>query len=144
MRFLFLSAVLCASVSYTALAKEASDINVTEAYAFPNMSGMPMGAAFLSVKNNKTEACELKKAESSITETIELHDNLEKDGVMRMIHMVSVTIPASKEVIFKPGGKHLMLLGLKKKLQEKDEFTVLLDFGACGTLNQLFTVKPRP
>ena len=39
------------------------------------------------------------------------------DGAMAMVHMSDFTIKAHQTIQFKPAGKHMMLMGLKKPLK---------------------------
>ena len=43
---------------------------------------------------------------------VEMHESVEKDGMMTMQPIDSVDIPAKGTVAFAPGGKHLMLWGV--------------------------------
>ena len=43
---------------------------------------------------------------------VEMHESVDKDGMMTMERIDSVDIPAKGEVAFAPGGKHLMLWGV--------------------------------
>ena len=43
---------------------------------------------------------------------VEMHESVEKNGVMSMKPIDSVDVPAKGEVAFAPGGKHLMLWGV--------------------------------
>lgn len=42
-----------------------------------------------------------------------IHESREDDGVMRMLHVDAVEIPAEGMVSFAPGGFHVMLMGLQ-------------------------------
>lgn len=137
--------IACMSaLAFLPAAARAADIEVPDAYAYPSVAKMAMGAAFLTLKNTSGKECIFQGAKSDVTETIELHDTVQNGDVMQMKHLASVTLPAGETVEFVPGARHLMLMGLKKPLKEADRFMVLLDFGACGTLEKPFIVKLRP
>ncbi|CAM3757403.1 copper chaperone PCu(A)C [Parendozoicomonas haliclonae] len=106
--------VLVLFCSTLSLAAPVGDIIVTE----PRIRAMPPGsmntAAYLSIKNVSTSDVKLVKATSPISDNVQLHDNIKKDGKMSMVHQMSVNIPAGKKVKFKPGGLHIMIMGLKK------------------------------
>jgi hypothetical protein len=48
--------------------------------------------------------------------------------VMRMRQIDGIDLPAGKTVELKPGGMHLMLIGLTKPLREHDSFPLTLVF----------------
>lgn len=43
---------------------------------------------------------------------VEMHEAIEKDGMMSMAAVKAVDIPAGEDVTFGPGGKHLMIWGI--------------------------------
>lgn len=71
-------------------------------------------AAFVKITNTSDTAISLIKASSNISEKTEYHTHLHKDGVAMMHKMDQLVIPAQKSVYLQPGGKHIMLMNLKK------------------------------
>ena len=43
---------------------------------------------------------------------LEMHETIEKDGMMSMEPLKSIPVPAGKTVKLEPGGKHLMIWGV--------------------------------
>lgn len=43
---------------------------------------------------------------------MEMHETIEKDGMMSMAQLESIPVPAGKTVKMEPGGKHLMIWGV--------------------------------
>jgi len=50
------------------------------------------------------------------------------DSVRRMVHIEALKLPARREVKLAPGIMHLMLMGLKAKLQKGTSFPLTLNF----------------
>ena len=48
-------------------------------------------------------------------------------------------VPAGGEVLLKPGGYHIMLIGMKRNLEVGDTFELELEFESSGRL----TVEPE-
>ena len=69
-----------------------------------------MTAGYLSIFNPGPEALVIVGAESPSFGSIEVHGTIMVDGVARMRHQASVTVPAGETVRFEPGGLHLMLM----------------------------------
>jgi periplasmic copper chaperone A len=69
-----------------------------------------MTAGYLSIFNPGPEALVIVGAESPVFGSIEVHGTVMVDGVARMRHQESVTVPAGETVRFEPGGLHLMLM----------------------------------
>jgi copper(I)-binding protein len=65
------------------------------------------------------------------------------DGdVMTMREVDAVDLPAGQTVEFKPGGFHLMLMGLKAPLKLGDKFAMTLRFEKAGEV--VITVHVEP
>jgi copper(I)-binding protein len=110
------------------------------AAATPPTIGSPMaspvaaaiGAAFLTVINHGRHDDELVAAASSISANVEIHETENHAGVMEMRPVDDVEIHAGETVIFKPGGYHFMLVGLKQDLTPGSTFTLTLTFEHAG------------
>jgi len=63
---------------------------------------------------------EITGAQSPVCNSVEFHQMRMQKGMMRMKQMNKLTVPAHGSVVFKSGGSHLMLTGLKKPLQAGD------------------------
>lgn len=98
-------------------------------------SGATMnGAAYLQVRNTGSTADRLIKATSDIAEMVELHTVVREGDVMKMEPVEAIDVPANGEAILKPGGFHIMLLGLKQELKVGEKFTITLQFEQAGTV----------
>ena len=53
-----------------------------------------------------------------------MHDIKITDDVVKMFKVENVQIKPKSELFLQPGGRHLMLFGLKKKLNEKESFVL--------------------
>lgn len=63
---------------------------------------------------------------SPIAKMVEIHESMTMGGVNHMHEVESVALPAGKAVQLKPGGHHVMLMGLAKPLKAGE--TVALTF----------------
>jgi len=73
-----------------------------------------MGAAYLRIDNDGGAKERLVGAESPIAGSVSIHETLVEGGIARMQPRAGgFEIPAGGELVLEPGGKHLMLEGLK-------------------------------
>lgn len=107
-------------------------IAIKHAWARPTASGAVNGAAYFTIENAGKADDVLTGAKTAIAAKSELHESLMENGVMIMRPLGDVVVPAAGSVDFKPGGKHLMLLGLKSPLTAGQTFTVTLQFKNAG------------
>ncbi len=107
----------------------ASNIDVKDAYARATPPVLPNSAAFMSISNNSSSDIALVKAQSSAASVVELHTHDIKDGVMKMYQVPQIDIKANSTTTLKPGGFHVMLIGLTNKpLKVGQEIDLKLTF----------------
>ena len=92
------------------------------------------GAAYMIIKNSGKMADKLLKAESNVSQVVELHISEVDDGVMRMRQVEYIDVPAKGEAELKPGGLHIMLIGLTEDLIEGDTIELKLYFENFGEM----------
>jgi copper(I)-binding protein len=87
------------------------------------------GAAFMVLLNGTDAPVRLQSAATDVSAVVELHETVDENGVMRMIPQPDgFEIPAGGTVELKPGGKHVMLMGLAAPLEVGQSFTLTLQF----------------
>jgi periplasmic copper chaperone A len=94
----------------TAPAPAGTDPAVSAAWVRQVPPAARMTAGYLSIFNPGPEALVVVGAESPLFGSIEIHGTVMVDGVARMRHQETVTVPAGETVRFEPGGLHLMLM----------------------------------
>jgi len=114
-----------------------SDAAPTSASGTAEMGGemgeMKMGAAYMLIANSGG-ADKLISASTNVAKTVELHTVIEENGVMQMRPVEGgIEVPASGNVELKPGGYHVMLIGLTKDLKAGDTVDLTLQFEKAGT-----------
>jgi copper(I)-binding protein len=98
------------------------------------------GAVFMQLRNKGDEADRLVGGETDVAQVVEIHETV-MDGEMMKMQMLAdgLEVPAKGEVLLKPGGYHIMLVGMQRDLEVDDTFTLKLHFEKSGTI----TVKPK-
>jgi copper(I)-binding protein len=97
--------------------------------------------AYVKIVNANLED-QLISAKSSISESVEIHSMIEKDGMMMMRHLENgIALQAGEISILRPGGNHLMLIGLQKSLSLNDKVLIELEFEKQGRKQITFEVK---
>jgi len=79
--------------------------------------------AFVTLES--TENAKVVGVKTAAAKTAEIHASDMRDGVMHMHALESLVLPAGKAVELKPGGHHVMLMGLAKTLGEGDAVTLV-------------------
>jgi copper(I)-binding protein len=91
-------------------------------------------AVYVTLSNAGSQPDALILAATDAARTVELHEVVQEGGVMKMRPIPRIPIPAGGKVELKPGGYHIMLLGLKNDLKPGDKVPVTLTFDRGGEL----------
>ncbi len=87
------------------------------------------GAVYMILTNGTGQDDQLLGASSDVAEAVEVHKSMvDANGVMQMQPQEFVDLPKGEAVEFKPGGLHIMFIGLKKDLNIGETITVTLHF----------------
>ena len=87
------------------------DVTVDHGWVrLPAVAGRP--AAYFTLHGGKAGAI-LIGVSSPDAESASLHESMEMNGMSSMAPLTQVAAPAGGKVAFAPGGKHVMLFGLK-------------------------------
>lgn len=99
---------------------------------------------FMALANNGAKAVRLVSVASPLAEVSELHTHVEDQGVMRMRAVESIRVDAGATVELAPGGLHVMLINLKRPLQEGDSVPITLacDNGSSSEIKAVVRALP--
>lgn len=98
-------------------------------------------AAFFSLKNGPRPD-RLLGVKTPAAEVVELHETRREQGVTRMQRQAGIALAPREEVVFAPGGRHLMLINVRQPLQAGDKVPLTLKFRRAGTLVVEAEVRP--
>src|SRR5215467_10285899 len=126
------------AVATTALAQPAQ-IEVNNAWAGATPGKAENGAAYVTIQSPTADR--LVSASSPVAAKAELHTMSMEGMVMKMRPMAGVDIPAGQPVTLKPGGEHIMLMGLNQPLRQGQSFPLTLDFEKAGPRTVTVTVE---
>lgn len=128
-------------------ASQGPAVTVSDVWARPARmagDGHEMGmtsAVYFVLRNRGSQADRLVAASTAVAGRVELHETRQEGDMMRMAPVQTVEIPAGGEVVFKPGGLHVMLMDLKRDLKVGDSFELTLKFERAGELTVTVPVR---
>jgi len=132
MKLLPTLAALCAlALTSPALA---ADIAVSSPWARASAPNAPNGACYLEIANTGKEPDRLVSASSPVAAKVELHTHLMDNGVMKMRPVDAFEVAPGEPQVLRPGGNHIMLMGLKETLKAGARFPVTLTFAKAGAV----------
>jgi periplasmic copper chaperone A len=140
-----IAACLLAACSAAVFAQAAGKIRVEEPWArraaAMGGSGAGNGAVYVMLVNESAEADALVAVQSDAAGAAEIHETYRDMGMMMMRPVKQIHLPAGRKVELKPGGYHIMLLGLKQDLKPGAAVKLSLRFEKAGAVSAEATVK---
>ena len=106
----------------------ADAMSVIDPYVRAMPPGQKVTGAFLSLKNDSNSDRSLVRAESDVAKNVELHEHVHQDGMMQMREVEKIDIAKGTTTALKPGGLHIMLIGLTRDLKVGDIVDIKLIF----------------
>jgi copper(I)-binding protein len=99
------------------------------------------GAGFMTLKNNGSAPDRLVSAASPAARVVELHTHIREGDVMRMRPVADIPIPPGQTVHLRPGGLHIMLIGLTEPLRQGATMPLTLRFERAGEVQVTLSVE---
>ena len=99
------------------------------------------GAAYMTLKIAGSASDRLVKVTSPDAEVVEIHTMAMDGGVARMREVKAIDVKPGAATQLKPGGFHLMMIGLKRPLREGESIKLTLTFEKAGTIDVDATVE---
>jgi hypothetical protein len=137
MRSLLIAAALFLPLSAYA------EVKVVEPWipeAPPNAQAL---GAFMVLENDEDREVKVINAWAPGFDTIELHKSVEENGMHKMIKQDALVIPPMGSLELRPGGYHVMLIGVHKPPKAGDVIPLRLDFEGLPSQTIQVPVKKR-
>ncbi len=138
LRYLSLAAALLVTALLSNLAAAADytlgDLTIHKPWARASIGQAQAGAAYLTVMNKGSLPDRLIAAEGTVANRVELHTHMMDGGVMRMRPVKAIEVAPGEPAVLKPGGLHVMLMGLKAPLVKGESFPLTLVFEKAGRI----------
>ena len=127
----------------TASAQQAGSLQITGAWARATPKGAQVGGGYLKITNTGSAPDRLVSGSSPVAGKFELHEMSMSGGVAKMRELTNgLDIKPGETIELKPGGNHIMLVGLKQPLERGKVFTATLQFEKAGKFEVEFKVEP--
>jgi len=138
--FTIICTVLGMTFSASTLAQNVSQtvttnaIKVENAYTRATVPGQQVAGGFMKIENKGASVDQLLSASSPAAGEVQLHEMAMEGNVMKMRQVKDIAVPAGGAVELKPGGLHLMFMGLKGPFAAGETVPVKLKFAKAGEL----------
>ncbi len=122
-------------------AAQSGPLRIEQAWSRATPGGANIGVGYLRVTNTGSTPDRLLGGATDVASRIETHDMKMEDGVMKMRALTQgIEIAPGATIELKPGGMHLMIVGLKQGLKAGDSVPATLRFEKAGVVPVTFNV----
>lgn len=116
-------------------------LKIAHPWARATPKGAAVGGGYLKITNTGAAPDRLIGGSSDAAGKFEIHEMSMDGGVMKMRPLANgITIKPGETVELKPGGLHVMFMGLRKPFAEGDMVKSTLVFEKAGKVNVEFKV----
>ncbi|WP_142416198.1 copper chaperone PCu(A)C [Bartonella massiliensis] len=139
-----LCALLFAVITLPAEAQQykLGDIEILNPWTRETPRGAKVGSGYLYIINHSDTPDRLVSISTNGVKTTEIHSMAVVNDIMKMEKMHNgIEIPGNGEITLKPGGNHIMFMGLSKPFKIGDKISAKLTFENAGTINVDFSVN---
>lgn len=122
------------TASNSTLAVSEGSVVVNRQWARASAMGTTMGAAYMDITATGGDELVEASVDASVAMMTELHEVVMADNQMKMQQVDKISLPAGETVALKPGGYHVMFMGLAAPLTEGSSIALTLTFATAGTI----------
>jgi copper(I)-binding protein len=120
----------------------AGPLKISAAWTRATPKGASVGGGYLKITNTGTTPDRLTGGSTDVASRFELHEMSMDNGVMKMRPLgQGLEIKPGQTVELKPGGYHIMFVGLKQQLEQGQHVKATLVFEKAGKVDVDFAVE---
>jgi len=136
----FMSAGIAHAHDYTI-----ADVTITHPMTFETAKAVNVAGGYMTLENNGDTDDKLIEVRVATIPHVELHlSGTDANGVARMTKQDGIPVPAGETVVLKPGGLHVMFMGLNgDPFELGEEIPATLVFEQAGEVEVIFNVEER-
>ncbi len=140
-RLIFAALTATCLLSFSAQAQTPAVV-IEQAWSRATPGGVNIGVAYIVAKNAGATTDRLIGGATDIAQRLELHEMAMDGGIMKMRPLTNgIEIAPGAKTELRPGGNHIMLMGLKQPLKAGDSFKAVLQFEKAGAVPVTFSVQ---
>lgn len=118
-----------------------AELEYSEAWIKNLPPPVPVRAGYMTIYNPQAEAVSIVEIRSESFASVEVHQTLMQDGMMRMEAVPDLTVNPGDTVQLAPGGLHLMLMQPVEPTQPGEVHRIVIEFDDGSQQNLEMTVR---
>jgi len=141
MRFATLAVACLVTTCATAADYKAGSLTIIDPWSRATPKGAQTAIGYMMIKNNGSSPERLIGGSIDVADHFQLHAMKMEGDVAKMNELQSVEIMPGQTIEFKPGGSHVMFVGLKRQLAKGERIKGSLVFEHAGTVPVEYSVE---
>jgi copper(I)-binding protein len=129
------------SVSAMATDYKVGSLEIIGPWSRATPKGASTAIGYMTIKNNGTISDRLIGGSVDFASSFQLHSMTMEDDVSKMRELKSVDIGPGQTVEFKPGGSHVMFVGVKHPLSQGENVKGTLIFEHAGAVQIEYDIQ---
>ena len=118
-------------------------LTISNVVVLEPVPGMSVAAGYLVLENHSDQPITIEKVTSPQFASIEMHETIILDDVARMVSLSSLIVDRRSNIVFEPGGKHLMMFASSSDIMPGLPVTIQFHNDSRGLLIVATTVSSR-
>jgi len=118
-----------------------AELDISDAWIKNLPPTIPVRAGYMTIHNAQTDTLSIVAIRSDAFASIEIHQTISADGMMRMEPVPSLTIEPDSSVQLAPGGLHLMMMNPIEPTKPGDTLMIVIELDDGSTQSLKMTVK---
>ena len=140
-RFSILAIACLVMTCATAAEYKAGSLTIVDPWSRATPKGAQTAIGYMTIKNSGSSPERLIGGSIDVADHFQLHTMKMEGDVAKMNELQSVEIDPGQTVEFKPGGSHVMFVGLKRRLAKGEHVKGSLVFEHAGTVPVEYIVE---
>lgn len=112
-------------------------------YTFSSFKNQKSAAVYLTIINNSKKDIDIMSLNTDVARKSEIHEIIEYKNVVKMQKINKLSVKKGETIFLQPDGKHIMLFGLNKKLEDKQKFLIFFKTDSSKVQSAQITVIDR-
>jgi copper(I)-binding protein len=122
-------------------ASSVADVYIVDGWVRKPVAGIGNAAAYMTVRNTGGDMQRINNVRCEGVAHCYLHRVVHHEGIVRMQGVSAVDLPPNADTVFKPGGLHIMLVGLQEGFAENAGVSVLLELESGRAISTWLGLK---
>jgi copper(I)-binding protein len=118
-----------------------AELDIRDAWIKNLPSTIPVRAGYMTIHNTGAHALSIIAISSDAFASVEIHQTIKHDGMMRMEAVPTLIIEPDSTVQLAPGGLHLMMMNPTEPTEPGDVLKIIIELDDGSTQSLNMTVK---